>query len=100
MSHYTSLTSVFLTPAPQVLCAGARLHQIVSGSQQEIHGLAFAVMESLLSLLRMHWDPEPPKNGSARCPHRAAARRAGDSPPHLAVRGKGTPPKIGRELGP
>src|SRR5206468_922794 len=42
------------------------------------------------------------KNGGARCPHRAVARRAGDSPPCLAVHGerKRTPPRIGRELGP
>src|SRR5207302_6840865 len=30
-----SLTSVFLTPTPQVLCAGGRLHQILTWSQQD-----------------------------------------------------------------
>src|SRR5437867_5067502 len=34
-----SLTSVFLTPTPQVLCAGGRLHQIVTWSQQDFRRL-------------------------------------------------------------
>src|SRR6266542_6501187 len=32
--------------------------------------------------------PSTAPTGRARCPHRAAARRAGDSPPYLMVHGK------------
>jgi len=51
-----------------------------------------------LVLCRMHGDHEPRQLVGRRCPHRAAAQRAEDSPPYLAVQGKPARPCV-RALG-
>src|SRR2546425_12116230 len=101
MSHYTSLTSVFLTPAPQVLCAGARLHQIVTGSQQEIHGLAFASWKASCRFCACIGTMNLRKTvvrGVLTAPRPGGLRTA--RPTLRFMERERAPPKIGRELRP